>query len=133
MPPTAAEMAGRIARQGGPDYRGPEMDLKDPDLNIHIGSFYLRYLKGQMGFMPALLAYNGGMGRVRRWLAEDRQKGGLPPDLFLETVEFTETREYGRRILAAAAVYGYLYYGKSFGQVAASIYPELLPADLNRP
>jgi soluble lytic murein transglycosylase len=131
MPSTAAEMAGRIARQGGPDYRGPEMDLKNPELNIHIGSFYLRYLKGQMGsLMPALLAYNGGMGRVRRWLAEDRQKsGGLPPDLFLETVEFTETREYGRRILAAAAVYGYLYYGKSFEEVAAGMYQMELPPE----
>jgi soluble lytic murein transglycosylase len=123
MPTTAEEMAGRIARQGGPDYRGPEMDLQNPELNIHIGSYYLRYLKGQMGsLMPALLAYNGGMGRVRRWLAEDRRRGGLPLGLFLETVEFPETREYGRRILAAAAVYGYLYYGKSFEEVAADIY-----------
>ena len=126
MPDTAEEMAGRIVRQGGPDYRGSKMNLKDPELNIHIGSFYMRYLKDQMGsLMPAVLAYNGGMGRVRRWLAEDKRKsgGGLPLDLFLETVEFTETREYGRRILAAAAIYGYLYYGKSIESAAAEMYP----------
>jgi soluble lytic murein transglycosylase len=111
MPATATEMAGRIARRGGPDYSGQGMDLKDPELNIHIGSYYLRYLTEQMGSpMLAILAYNGGMGRVRRWLSADRQLGGLPQDLFLETIEFTETREYGRRVLAAAAVYGYLYY-----------------------
>ena len=125
MLPTAEDMAGRIARRGGPDYRGPEgIDLKDPATNIHIGSFYLSYLYGQMRSpMMALLAYNGGPGRMRRWLNQDRQRdGGLPQDLFLETIEFRETREYGRRVLAAAAVYGYLYYGMSMEEVAGKIY-----------
>jgi soluble lytic murein transglycosylase len=125
MSPTAADMAGRIARQGGNDYRSSDgIDLKDPEKNIHIGSYYLKYLTGQMGNpMLALLAYNGGLGRVRRWLAADRQRdGGLPPDLFLETIDYAETREYGRRVLAAAAVYGYLYYGMSMEDVAANIY-----------
>ena len=123
MGPTAAEMADRIARRGGPDYRFGGLDLKEPELNIHLGSYYLRYLTEQMGNpMLALLAYNGGMGRVRRWLNADRQKGSLPLDLFLETVEYGETREYGRRVLAAAAVYGYLYYGMSMEEVAADIY-----------
>ena len=123
MPPTAEEMAVRIARLGGPDYRGALLNLKDPEINVHIGSYYLRYLIDQMGSpMLALLAYNGGMGRVRRWLAADRQKGALPLDLFLETIEITETREYGRRVLAAAAVYGYLYYGMSMEEVAEDIW-----------
>jgi soluble lytic murein transglycosylase len=124
MAPTAEDMAGRIARRGGPDYRNPEMNLKDPELNVHIGSFYLRYLIEQMGSpMLALLAYNGGMGRVRRWLATDRQQaGGLPQDLFLETIEFNETREYGRQVLSAASVYGYLYYGISMEESATNIY-----------
>jgi soluble lytic murein transglycosylase len=125
MAPTAADMAGRIARSGGPDYRIPEINLKDPETSIHIGSFYLRYLVEQMGNpMLALLAYNGGMGRVRRWLAADSQQagGGLPHDLFLESIEFSETREYGRRVLSAASVYGYLYYGISMEETAADIY-----------
>jgi soluble lytic murein transglycosylase len=127
MAPTAADMASRIARRGGPDYREPGgINLKEPEINIHIGSYYLGYLKEQMGGpMPALLAYNGGMGRVRGWLAADRRQtgGGLPHDLFLETVEISETREYGRKVLAASAVYGYLYYGKDMGAVAADFYP----------
>jgi soluble lytic murein transglycosylase len=125
MAPTAADMAGRIARSGGPDYRIPEINLKDPETSIHIGSFYLRYLIEQMGNpMLALLAYNGGMGRVRRWLAADNQQAGgaLPHDLFLESIEFSETREYGRRVLSAASVYGYLYYGISMEETAADIY-----------
>jgi soluble lytic murein transglycosylase len=125
MAPTAADMAGRIARSGGRDYRIPEINLKDPETSIHIGSFYLRYLVEQMGNpMLALLAYNGGMGRVRRWLAADSQQAGgaLPHDLFLESIEFSETREYGRRVLSAASVYGYLYYGMSMEETAADIY-----------
>ena len=125
MAPTAEDMADRIARSGGPDYRNPAMNLKDPETSIHIGSYYLRYLIGQMGNpMLALLAYNGGMGRVRRWLAADKQQAGgaLPYDLFLESIEFSETREYGRQVLSAASFYGYLYYGISMEKTAADIY-----------
>jgi soluble lytic murein transglycosylase len=125
MAPTAEDMAGRIARSGGPDYRSPAINLKDPETSIHIGSYYLRYLIVQMGNpMLALLAYNGGMGRVRRWITADSRQagGGLPHDLFLETIEFSETREYGRRVLSAASVYGYLYYGMSMEETAADIY-----------
>ena len=31
-------------------------------------------------------------------------------DLFLETLPFQETREYGRKLVGAAAMYGFLYY-----------------------
>ncbi|MDR2101183.1 MAG: lytic transglycosylase domain-containing protein, partial [Treponema sp.] len=85
MPATALEMAGRISRLGGPDYvQDGVIDLSDPAANIHLGTFYLDYLRNRLDSpLLALLAYNGGMGRVRRWrTAEPR----LPPDLFLETV-----------------------------------------------
>jgi len=125
MPATAADMAARLARRGGPDFRNPNgIDLKNPEVNIHLGAFYLRHLKNQMGSpMLALLAYNGGQGRVRRWLTADRQReGGLPIDLFLETIAYHETRQYGRLVLAAAAVYGYLYYGMSMEETALNIF-----------
>ena len=74
--------------------------------------------------MLALLAYNGGMGRVRRWRAEEQRPGqpSLPDDLFLETIEYEETREYGRRVLAAAAIYGRLYYGLNTEAVVEAMY-----------
>jgi soluble lytic murein transglycosylase len=120
MPNTAAEMAGRLARQGGPDYRGEEgLDLTEPRTNVHLGAFYLRYLLDRMeNPLFALLAYNGGMGRVRRWRAGFPE---LPADLLLETVEFTETREYARKVAAAAAVYGFLYYDLTMEAVIADI------------
>ncbi|MDR2483528.1 MAG: lytic transglycosylase domain-containing protein [Treponema sp.] len=109
MPATAGEMAGRLSRRGGPNYAaGGEPDLLNPEVNIRLGAFYLRYLVDYMeNPLLAVLAYNGGMGRVRRWrTAESR----LPADLFLETVEYPETRDYGRKVFSSAAAYGYLYY-----------------------
>ena len=118
MPATAEEAAARLLRQGGPDYRriaadenGQEVNavnLRDPAANIHIGASYLAYLNGRMEDpLLAILAYNGGMNRVRRWVAASQN---LPPNLFLETADYAETRDYGRRVMAAAAVYKSLYY-----------------------
>jgi soluble lytic murein transglycosylase len=42
--------------------------------------------------------------------------------LFLETIPIAETRRYSRLVLNAAAIYGYLYYGKSAEQVVASVF-----------
>ena len=109
MPATAQEMVGRLRRSGGPDYATSEgeLDLDDPDVNIHIGVFYLNYLNVRFDdTLVSLLAYNGGMNRVRRWLAVNT----MPTDLFMETVPIYETRDYGRKVMGAAAVYEELYY-----------------------
>jgi soluble lytic murein transglycosylase len=110
MPTTAKEMTALIRRRGGPDYATPEndeIDLTDPAVNIHIGTYYLNYLMERFNnTLLSLLAYNGGMNRIRRWYAADT----MPPDLFLETISIHEIREYGRKVAAAAAVYEKLYY-----------------------
>jgi soluble lytic murein transglycosylase len=120
MNATALDMAGRLYRRGGPQYaKNGEIDLRDPETNIHLGSVYLRYLMNNLNDpMTAVLAYNGGMGRVRRWRAVESM---LPEDLFLETIEIAETRDYGRKVFGAAAVYGYLYYGISMEKIVADI------------
>ncbi|MDR2303859.1 MAG: lytic transglycosylase domain-containing protein [Treponema sp.] len=108
MTDTALEMAGRIARRGGPDYSAKD-NLRNPQANIHLGAEYLSYLFDRMERkIPALLAYNGGMGRVRSWLRGSE----LGDELFLETVEYSETRNYGRRVLGAGEVYTFLYYNR---------------------
>ncbi|GHU85065.1 hypothetical protein FACS189473_3620 [Spirochaetia bacterium] len=121
MPDTAGEMAGRIKRQGGPDYRAEgAIDLQNPEVNIHLGSVYLRYLMDRLeNPMLALLAYNGGYTRVRRWKAAAPD---LPVDLLTETIEYNETHDYGRRVMGAAAVYGYLYYNITMEAVIADIF-----------
>jgi len=138
MPATAEEMAARILRRGGPDYtRRPDrdavddisgdtesaagsgaavgliasevsVDLLNPGANIHMGAVYLAYLEDRMEDpLLALLAYNGGMTRVRRWRNSMPVK--FPPDIFLETVEYAETMDYGRAVMGAAAMYRELY------------------------
>jgi soluble lytic murein transglycosylase len=120
MTATAADMAERIRRRLGPDYAAAgTIDLGDPEANIRLGAAYLRYLMDRTESpLMALLAYNGGIGRLRRWRNAEPALGG---DLFLETVEYNETREYGRKVLAAAAIYGYLYYGMTMEAVFADI------------
>jgi soluble lytic murein transglycosylase len=121
MTATAQDMAARLSRQGGPQYaRSGEINLKDPETNIHLGAIYLRYLMDTLKRpMPAVLAYNGGMGRVRRW--RQAAEKGLPDDLFLETIDIFETRDYGRKVFGAAAVYGYLYYDIPMEDIVADI------------
>jgi len=109
MPDTAKEMAARIKRTGGPDFFNEDksIDLKNPELNIHIGSYYLKHISGRFDDMlVSLMAYNAGVNRVRKLRAASK----MPSDLFLETVSIYETRNYGRRVISAAAVYEALYY-----------------------
>ena len=110
MPATAKEMTDRIRRSDRLDHPGLSntLDLSNPDLNIYIGSFYYNYLMGLFNNAQlALMAYNGGMNRVRRW---QRANPRLPADLIVETANIYETRDYGRRIIGFAAVYQELYY-----------------------
>ncbi|MDR2535324.1 MAG: lytic transglycosylase domain-containing protein [Treponema sp.] len=119
MPDTAREQAERIKKQGGPDYL-EHLNLQDPGINVHIGTFYLKYLFDLMKSpMQALLSYNGGYNRVRRWRNAELK---LPEDLFVETIELIETREYGKRVLGAAAAYGYLYFDMPMEAVVAEIF-----------
>jgi soluble lytic murein transglycosylase len=108
MPDTAREMARRLAASGGPDYlTGDGLDLSKPDLNINLGALYFQRLEGQMGStLLALLAYNGGINRIRRWR---NARAVLNDELFLESVDYAETRDYGRQVLTAAAIYRYLW------------------------
>jgi soluble lytic murein transglycosylase len=126
MPDTAADMADRIRRQGGPNYTGDmAANLRDPKINIRIGAYYLAYLRDLLEHpLLSILAYNGGMNRVRRWYREAAQNYDpvLPGDLFLETVGLSETREYGRRVLSAALVYGSLYYNVKEDSFLADIW-----------
>jgi len=121
MPATGREVAAAIKKQGGPDFAANgEIDLTDPEINVHMGAFYLRDLTNSLGSpMLALLGYNGGPARIRRLR---RAAPSLPEDLFIETVAITETRNYGKRVMAAAAAYGYLYYGMSMHEVVSSIF-----------
>ncbi|MBU0956836.1 MAG: lytic transglycosylase domain-containing protein [Spirochaetes bacterium] len=115
MPATAAEMAGRL--------RMSEWDSSDPADNLLIGSAYLkRLLDANDGrVLPALFSYNAGPGRYRSWRLA---AGNLPLDLQLETLEYAETRQYGRNVLSAAVQYAVLYDEKNGAQYLRSLLNE---------
>jgi len=110
MQPTAQDMASRIRRAGGPDFFSANgtIDSANPAVNVYIGAYYYNYLRNLFGSNDqlSLMAYNGGLARVRRW----RSASSLPVDLLVETITVYETRDYGKRIPANAKVYEELYY-----------------------
>lgn len=115
--------AGDIARK----LSVPGYLLKDAETNIEFGTYYLSELLRRLdgSLLSAFFSYNAGITRVRRWMKSARTEFGaaeaLPDDLFLETIPYDETREYGRKLIAAASMYGWLYYGKSVRDVVSMI------------
>ena len=78
--------------------------LLDVETSLSLGSGYLRQLLDRLDQHPALAAaaYNAGKHRVDRW----RPSGeALPADIWIETVPFTETREYLKRVMAYTVIY----------------------------
>jgi len=78
--------------------------LLDPILNIRLGTRYLRQTLDHFGGVPeyALAAYNAGENRVSDWQAAGPYHG---IDEFVESIPFTETREYVQAILRNQDIY----------------------------
>ena len=93
----------RIASAAGVRHAGSRT-LLDPEKNIRLGAAYLRRLLDRLHGHPALAsaAYNAGPRRAERWLARGE---GMEPDLWVEFVPYTETRQYVKRVLEYRIVY----------------------------
>ncbi len=82
-------------------------DLYKPYVSLEFGGFYLaeqlQLFEGTVH--AALAAYNGGPGNALRWF----RAAGTDIDLYVETVNFRETRAYIERIYVGYAVYRHLY------------------------
>ncbi|MCL2390709.1 MAG: lytic transglycosylase domain-containing protein [Endomicrobia bacterium] len=91
MPKTAQEIAGQFDM---PDYT-PEM-LKNPELNIMFGSYYLSQLMSyyNKNLILVLAAYNAGIGNVDNWLLQN-------PDIAkkISKIPFKETQKHTKAIL----------------------------------
>jgi soluble lytic murein transglycosylase len=73
-------------------------DLRDPELNIRYGAWYLRHLLDKYGNEElALAAYNAGQTNVDRWQAEGGEIG------------FPETRAYVERVQELKHTYARAY------------------------
>jgi soluble lytic murein transglycosylase len=61
----------------------------------------------EYGSLPRVLAaYNAGGSRVDRW---SKKVGAADPELFIERIPYTETRDYVRIVLRNRQVYATLY------------------------
>jgi len=78
--------------------------LLDPETNIRLGTRYLKQTLDKFGGVPeyALAAYNAGDSRVQDWQASGPYSG---MDEFVESIPFTQTREYVQAILRNIEIY----------------------------
>ena len=102
MPATGRETASRAGM------RINDQDLLRPEINIALGSRYLAQLLEDFDGNRAVAAaaYNAGPGRVRQWLRQT-SSSPLPLDAWIETLPFTETRNYVQNVLSFSVIYAY--------------------------
>jgi soluble lytic murein transglycosylase len=92
--PATAE--GIAARTGGSTF--VVADLRDPEINVRYGAWYLDHLRQRYGDIgTALAAYHAGQGNVDRWRRE-----GLG-------IVFPETRAYVAEVERVRRVYEKAY------------------------
>ena len=103
MPANGPEFASRL--------KIPQFNTKmlyNPDINIQMGSWYMKSLMDQFDNNHALVAgaYNGGPGRMRRWI-----KAKQIPDLdeFIEDIGIDQTRRHIKKVIDSYIIYQQLY------------------------
>ena len=96
----------RIARDKGQRFR--RAALHDPETSLDFGTHYLRQMSERFSgaVEQVLAAYNAGPHRVDAWTA---LRGELPPEEFIESIPFSETRTYVTIVLANREQYRRLY------------------------
>lgn len=104
MPATAQEVAGKLAI----DFDNGRL-LTDPVYNATIGKAYLAELIDTFGHNYVLVsaAYNAGPSRPIRWMSErgDPRSGEIDVVEWIESIPFTETRNYVMRVMESLPVY----------------------------
>ncbi len=97
---------GEARKEGLRHYRTDS--LLDPTTNIELGTRYFRQMVDEFGghIEYALAAYNAGADRVADWRAAGNYRD---VDEFVESIPFTETREYVQAIVRNAEVYKKVY------------------------
>jgi soluble lytic murein transglycosylase len=77
--------------------------LKDRVTNLRLGTHYLKWVLDDLGGsqLMAAAAYNAGPGRPRRW----REGVTIETAAWAESIPFTETRDYVKKVLSNAVIY----------------------------
>lgn len=86
-------------------------ELLNPTMNLQLGTRNLRQVLDRFGGQPeyALAAYNAGDVPVRQWMSAGDYKD-IPE--FVESIPYTETREYVQAIMRNREMYKTLYSAK---------------------
>jgi soluble lytic murein transglycosylase len=102
MPATASWVAKKIGLSG---YHAGQM--MDTETNVTLGTNYLKLVMGSLDNHPVLAcaAYNAGPGRAQKWRAEKPIEGAI----YAETIPFTETRDYVKKVMSNTVYYAALF------------------------
>jgi soluble lytic murein transglycosylase len=103
IPSTGQWLSRRLALKGF-TWR----DLFDPEVNIHMGTYYLSMLQEEHkgNIINSLSAYNAGNGRISKWRKSIR---GVDDEEFVESIPFRETAWYVKNITLFKEAYEKLY------------------------
>lgn len=109
MPATAKWIAKRLGIK-----RFQPSAINQLETNIRFGTHYLRYSLDRMDGQPmmATAAYNAGPSRPRRWAAAQPLEGAI----YAETIPFTETRDYVKKVMCNT-----YYYAQRLGTKAMTL------------
>lgn len=111
MPDTAQWIATQMPSQELARSRTSGAELASPDLNIQLGTWYIRYLTQQFNgnVVAAIAAYNGGPKRVKEWLADGTWTGKLQD---ITQIPVGETRHFVDRVFYNYDLYKRIYGGE---------------------
>ncbi len=106
MPRTGARVAALLGEQ-----RYSPRDLEDPQVNLRYGVYYLSRLLDRFdgSFPLAVASYNGGPHNVSRWYKP--RHGAVPMDVFVELIQYDESRDYVKKVSGHYARYIQTYEG----------------------
>lgn len=105
LPSTARDVAGW---ENMPGFQTG--DLFRPEVNVRLGSRYLAHLHELFNgnSMPAVGAYNGGPGAMKRWVQGSRYFAN-DPDMFVELIPYEQSRDYIKKVFASYWNYTRIY------------------------
>jgi soluble lytic murein transglycosylase len=122
MPRTAKQIAKKLQLP----YSDAKL-TKDPSYNIKLGRAYLSDLVNGFdgSYILAIASYNAGPARVQSWMSEfgDPRDRGVDAIDWIETIPFSETRNYVQRVLENLQVYRHRLNGKT--EIALSLEQDL--------
>lgn len=105
MPATARWVAKKIGLKSYEHGR-----VNDTETNVLLGTSYMRMVLEGLDNHPVLAsaAYNAGPGRARKWQDIKPLEGAI----YAETIPFSETRDYVKKVMSNAVYYSLIFNGR---------------------